>query len=163
MKPAVIACEAVNEGGHSPLLRLLPSPAGRGHVLQRVHEPPANPRAALHISRAVTSRSARTPMLAVKAPAPCRLSPVRRLVLSVPLEEAGAGDGGHFRPFTASCAFVLYGTGLHSALYPNSRLSDRRGCSAACPSPARSFGPKPGLPCWRTRPRRPAVRRVRLE
>jgi hypothetical protein len=48
-------------------------------------------------------------------------------------------------------------------LYPKSRLSDRRGCSAACPSPARSIRPSSGPPVLGTRPRRPAVRRVRLE
>ena len=65
-------------------------------------------------------------------------------------------------PVRASIPFFQNGAVSLSALYPRSRLSDRRGCSAACPSPARSIRPC-GPPVLGTRPRRPAVRRVRLE
>ena len=142
--------------------RLLPSSAGHGRYCpvrraQTLHQPraPAAPR------RAIKSRSSgqsRCWRLAV--PSPFRMSPFsvvvwmplarRRRVVSV------------VSPVRASVPFVQNGAVSLSALYPRSRLSDRRGCSAACPSQARSIRPY-GPPVLGTRPRRPAVRRVRLE
>ena len=142
--------------------RLLPSSAGHGRYCpvrraQTSHQPraPAAPR------RAIKSRSVSTiPMPAAAVPAPFRMSPfLGRRLCAVDKTREPVSVVSAVR---ASVPFVQNGAVSLSALYPRSRLSDRRGCSAACPSPARSIRPC-GPPVLGTRPRRPAVRRVRLE